>query len=84
MQFLKLKKTFFSDTRVVGPFLTRPSKPLSAELEEFMQSSGDDGVIVVAFGTIVSNTDKAVLSLMADAFAKLPQKVIWKLSEGNY
>ena len=49
-----------------------------------MQSSGDNGIILASFGSIVSKIDKAVLSLMANAFAKLPQKVIWKLSEGNY
>ena len=52
-----------------------------------MQSSGNNGVILVSFGSTVSSStkrvDKAVLTVMADAFAKLPQKIIWKLSEGT-
>ena len=77
----------FSDTRVVGPLLTGSPKPLPAELEAFMQSSGNNGVILVSFGSFISSSakriDKAGLTVMAGAFAKLPQKIIWKLSEGT-
>lgn len=76
--------TFVTDTRVVGPLLTSPSKPLPSKLEEFMQSSGDDGVIVVAFGTTLGTLDKEILAVMARAFAEFPQKFIWKLNEGNH
>ena len=48
-----------------------------------MQSSEDSGVILVSFGSTLSSVDNAILSVMANAFAKLPQKIIWKLSEGN-
>ena len=74
-----------TDTRVVGPLLTSPAKPLPDSLEKFMQSSGDHGVILVAFGTIVGsrNLDKTILRVMASAFAKFTQKFIWKLNEGN-
>ena len=47
-----------------------------------MQSSEDSGVILVSFGSLL-NVDNAILSVMVNAFAKLPQKIIWKLSEGN-
>ena len=80
------KKIVFLDTRVVGPLLTSPPKPVSAELETFMQSSEDSGVILVSFGSMlssVSSVDNTILSVMVNAFAKLPQKIIWKLSEGN-
>ena len=49
-----------------------------------MHSSGDDGVIVAAFGTILGALDKDILTVMASAFAKFPQKFIWKLNAGNY
>ena len=66
----------------MGPFLPSPTKPLSDELEQFMQGSDDEGVILVSFGSIVGDAfglDERVLQLMAEAFSKLPQKVIWKL-----
>ena len=59
-----------------------PAQPLSEELEEFMQSTGDDGVILVSFGTGLSSLEENVLQMMATAFSKLPQKVIWKIKKG--
>ena len=76
------------DTRVVGPLLPSPAKPLPNELEQFMQSAGDEGVILVSFGTIMgesSGVSESLLQVMAEAFSKLPQKVIWKLKlESTY
>ena len=65
-------------------FSPGPSKPLPNKLEEFMKSSGDDGVILVAYGTTLGTLDKEILTVMARAFAKFPQKFIWKLNEGNH
>ncbi|KAJ7334572.1 hypothetical protein OS493_014896 [Desmophyllum pertusum] len=82
--FLEYPRLFCRvNTRVVGPLLTSPSKPLPAELEEFMQSSGDNGVIVVAFGTALTTLNRDILAVMASAFAKFPQKFIWKLNEAE-
>ncbi|CAH3019173.1 unnamed protein product, partial [Porites evermanni] len=83
--FLDYPRPLLPNTRVVGPLLVSPPKPLPAELEAFMQSSGNNGVILVSFGSTISSSakriDKAGLTVMAGAFAKLPQKIIWKLSE---
>ena len=79
---------YLLDTRVVGPLLPSPAKPLPNELEQFMQSAGDEGAILVSFGTIMgesSGVSESLLQVMAEAFSKLPQKVIWKLKlEGTY
>ena len=67
---------------MVGPFLPSPAKPLPNELEQFMQKVGDEGVILVSFGTLLGEIvrfDESLLQMMAHAFSKLPQKVIWKL-----
>ena len=62
--------------------MASPAQPLSEELEEFMQSAGDDGVILVSFGTVLGSLDENVLQMMATAFSRLPQKVIWKIKTG--
>ena len=62
--------------------MASPAQPLSEELEEFMQSAGDDGVILVSFGTYVKSVDENILQMMATAFSRLPQKVIWKIKKG--
>ena len=63
----------------MGPFLPSPSKPLPSELDQFMQTIGDEGVILVSFGTVLGAMDDTSLEMMATAFSKLPQKIIWKL-----
>ena len=63
----------------MGPFLPSPAKPLPNELDQFMQVAGDEGVILVSFGTIVGDLDEKLLQMMAEAFSKLPQRIIWKL-----
>ena len=79
---------FIIDTRVVGPFLPSPAKPLPKELEEFIGKDGDEDVILVSFGSIlgeIAELNEPLLQRMADAFSKLPQKVIWKMKlEGMF
>ena len=62
----------------MGPFLPSPAKPLPNELDQFMQEAGDEGVILVSFGSFMGGIEEEV-SMMAEAFSKLPQKIIWKL-----
>ncbi|XP_036067060.1 UDP-glucuronosyltransferase 2C1-like [Oryzias melastigma] len=61
----------------VGGFHCKPSKPLPEHLEEFVQSSGEHGVIIMSLGTFVSELPDDLANEIAAAFAKLPQKVIW-------
>nr|XP_061819536.1 UDP-glucuronosyltransferase 2A2-like [Nerophis lumbriciformis] len=62
----------------IGGFQCQPAKPLPDHLEEFMQSSGEHGVILMSLGTFVSELSADVADKIAAAFAKLPQKVIWR------
>ncbi|XP_033182053.1 UDP-glucuronosyltransferase 2C1-like [Anabas testudineus] len=59
-------------------FQCKPSKPLSKELEDFVQSSGEHGVIVMTLGTLVGKLPEDITEDIAAAFAQLPQKVIWR------
>ncbi len=62
----------------IGGFQCRPAKPLPAELEKFMQSSGDHGVVVMSLGTLITGLPREVMEAIATAFARMPQKVIWR------
>ncbi|XP_042352149.1 UDP-glucuronosyltransferase 2A1-like [Plectropomus leopardus] len=62
----------------MGGFQCKPPKPLPAELEEFVQSSGDHGVIMMTLGTLVEKLPLEVTEEIAAAFAQLSQKVIWR------
>ncbi|XP_060754248.1 UDP-glucuronosyltransferase 2C1-like [Neoarius graeffei] len=62
----------------IGGFHCKPSKPLPQHLEDFVQSSGEHGIIVMSLGTMVGQLPQDVANSIAEAFAELPQKVIWK------
>ncbi|KAL9988927.1 hypothetical protein ACROYT_G003422 [Oculina patagonica] len=69
------------NTKPVGPLLSSPAKPLPDELEQFVKGAGDEGVILVAFGSILDEIDDRTIAEMADAFSSLPQRIIWKLDK---
>uniref|UniRef100_A0A3Q3X8U4 UDP-glucuronosyltransferase n=1 Tax=Mola mola TaxID=94237 RepID=A0A3Q3X8U4_MOLML len=62
----------------IGGFQCKKARPLPDELEAFMQSSGDHGVVVMSLGTLVSALPHDVTEAIAAAFAYLPQKVVWR------
>uniref|UniRef100_A0A3B3Z091 UDP-glucuronosyltransferase n=1 Tax=Poecilia mexicana TaxID=48701 RepID=A0A3B3Z091_9TELE len=62
----------------IGGFQGKPSKPLSSDLEEFVQSSGEHGVIVMTLGTLLSDLGPEMSETFASVFASLPQKVLWR------
>ncbi|XP_064097581.1 UDP-glucosyltransferase 2-like [Macrobrachium nipponense] len=64
----------------IGTINAMPPKPLPKDLEEFVESSGDAGVVYFSLGSIVKATDiPAKYKVMfLEAFSRIPQKVIWK------
>uniref|UniRef100_A0A2K5RUC8 Uncharacterized protein n=1 Tax=Cebus imitator TaxID=2715852 RepID=A0A2K5RUC8_CEBIM len=59
----------------VGGLHCKPAKPLSKEMEEFVQSSGENGVVVFSLGSMVSNMTEERANVIASALAKIPQKI---------
>ncbi|XP_012641407.1 UDP-glucuronosyltransferase 2A3 [Microcebus murinus] len=62
----------------VGGLHCKPAKPLPKEMEEFVQSSGEDGVVVFSLGSVVQNLTEKKSNLIASALAQIPQKVLWR------
>ncbi|XP_051739265.1 UDP-glucuronosyltransferase 2C1-like [Ctenopharyngodon idella] len=62
----------------MGGFQCKPAKPLPDDLEKFVQSSGEHGVIIMTLGTVFGQLLSEINDEIAAAFAKLPQKVIWR------
>ncbi|XP_068169708.1 UDP-glucuronosyltransferase 2A2-like [Antennarius striatus] len=62
----------------MGGFQCKSAKPLPQHLENFVQSSGEHGVIIMSLGTLIGELPQDLADDIAAAFAKLPQKVIWK------
>ena len=47
----------------------------SQEMEEFVQSSGENGIVVFSLWSMVSNMSEDRAKVIASAFAQIPQKV---------
>ncbi|XP_048220826.1 UDP-glucuronosyltransferase 2B31-like [Perognathus longimembris pacificus] len=66
----------------VGGLHCKPAKPLPEEMEKFVQSSGDHGVVVFSLGSMVGNLSEERANTIASALAQIPQKILWRY-EGN-
>ncbi|XP_037845308.2 UDP-glucuronosyltransferase 2B18 isoform X3 [Chlorocebus sabaeus] len=62
----------------VGGLHCKPAKPLPKEVEEFVQSSGENGVVVFSLGSMVTNMKEERANVIASALAQIPQKVLWR------
>nr|XP_014353911.1 PREDICTED: UDP-glucuronosyltransferase 2A1-like [Latimeria chalumnae] len=66
--------------KFVGGLHCRPAKPLPEEMEKFIQSSGEHGIVVVSFGSMIKNLTKEKGNIIAAALRQVPQKVLWRYS----
>ncbi|XP_044768647.1 UDP-glucuronosyltransferase 2A2 isoform X1 [Neomonachus schauinslandi] len=71
-------RPYLPNFEFVGGLHCKPAKPLPKEMEEFVQSSGEDGIVVFSLGSMVKNLKDERANLIASAFAQIPQKVLWK------
>ncbi|XP_057627593.1 UDP-glucuronosyltransferase 2B17-like isoform X3 [Chionomys nivalis] len=62
----------------VGGLHCKPAKPLPKEMEEFVQTSGEHGVVVFSLGSMVRNVSEDKAKAIAWALAQIPQKVLWR------
>ncbi|XP_072163972.1 UDP-glucuronosyltransferase 2B1-like [Diadema setosum] len=68
----------------VGGLTTRPANSLDNDLEEFMMSSGQYGVIIFSLGSYfakITSTRPKFINMFLEAFSRLPQKIIFQLKE---
>ncbi|KAL0963215.1 hypothetical protein UPYG_G00351220 [Umbra pygmaea] len=66
--------------KFVGGLHCKPAKPLPEDMEEFVQSSGDDGIVVFSLGFLVKNLTTERANTIATALGQIPQKVLWRYS----
>ncbi|XP_008067701.1 UDP-glucuronosyltransferase 2A2 isoform X2 [Carlito syrichta] len=71
-------RPYLPNFEFVGGLHCKPAQPLPKEMEEFVQSSGDNGVVVFSLGSMVKNLTEEKANLIALALAQIPQKVIWR------
>uniref|UniRef100_A0A8D1Y4P5 UDP-glucuronosyltransferase n=1 Tax=Sus scrofa TaxID=9823 RepID=A0A8D1Y4P5_PIG len=71
---------FLPNFEFVGGLHCKPAKPLPKEIEEFVQSSGEDGIVVFSLGSMVQNLTEERSNTIVSALAQIPQKVIWRFN----
>ncbi|XP_044935768.1 UDP-glucuronosyltransferase 2A2 isoform X1 [Mustela putorius furo] len=71
-------RPYLPNFEFVGGLHCKPAKPLPKEMEEFVQSSGEDGIVVFSLGSMVKNLTDEKANLIASALAQIPQKVLWR------
>ncbi|XP_025291456.1 UDP-glucuronosyltransferase 2A3-like isoform X2 [Canis lupus dingo] len=75
-------RPYLPNFEFVGGLHCKPAKPLPKGMEEFVRSSGEDGVVVFSLGSMVKNLTDEKANLIASALAQIPQKVLWRY-KGN-
>lgn len=66
---------------MVGPLnVKKDTRTLPPDLEEFVMNTRGHGFIIVSFGSNVESVlPKTVVDMLATAFGKLKQRVVWRL-----
>uniref|UniRef100_A0A8C6MQ97 UDP-glucuronosyltransferase n=1 Tax=Mus spicilegus TaxID=10103 RepID=A0A8C6MQ97_MUSSI len=62
----------------VGGLHCRPAKPLREDIEDFVQSSGEHGVVVFSLGSMVGSLTEERANVIAAGLAQIPQKILWR------
>nr|AHX56947.1 UDP-glycosyltransferase 211D1 [Strigamia maritima] len=67
----------------VGGMQCKKAKPVPKELEEFIQTAGNDGFIMFSLGSFAQSKSmpKTLVKDLLQAFSRLKQNVIWKYEE---
>ncbi|XP_071339697.1 UDP-glucuronosyltransferase 2A2-like [Trachinotus anak] len=73
-------RPFLPNFKYIGGIHCRPAKPLPEDMEEFVQTSGDAGIVVFTLGSMIKNITTEKANMIASALAQIPQKVLWRYS----
>lgn len=76
---LETPKPLPPNFRYVGGLHCKPANPLPEDLESFV-SSAEHGVVVVTFGSMITQLTSDRAEVIATALSNLQQKVIWRYS----
>ena len=69
---------------MVGPVTVHRPSQLPPDFESFVNNSGGYGFVMVSFGSYVETVlSNEKITMVATAFGKLKQRVLWRVSEGN-
>nr|XP_038959826.1 UDP-glucuronosyltransferase 3A2 [Rattus norvegicus] len=78
-------RPLFPNIVYVGGLLDKPVQSIPQDLENFITQFGDSGFVLVALGTVATKFQtKEIIKEMNNAFAHLPQGVIWACKDSHW
>ncbi|XP_043930980.1 UDP-glucuronosyltransferase 1A1-like isoform X2 [Protopterus annectens] len=75
---LQFPRPLMPNMILIGGINCNQPKTISQEFEEYVNKSGDHGIVVFSLGSMVSELPMEVTMQFADAFGKIPQTVLWR------
>ncbi|XP_069819166.1 UDP-glucuronosyltransferase 3A1-like isoform X2 [Dendropsophus ebraccatus] len=69
----------------IGGLRAKPANPVSQDLEDYIAESAESGFIMVTLGSMLSSIPRMdLVKEINSAFAKIPQKVIWRYKASDW
>ncbi|XP_042307313.1 LOW QUALITY PROTEIN: UDP-glucuronosyltransferase 3A1-like [Sceloporus undulatus] len=82
---IEFVRPLLPSTVYIGGLLAKPAKPLPQEFEDFIESTGEAGFIIVTLGSMLSSIPfPQLLKEINKSFAQLPQGVIWRYQVSHW
>ena len=66
---------------LIGGFVQSQPKTIPSHISDFLEETGDEGVVVFSFGSILKYYGPVWREIFAEALARLPHRVIWRYNE---
>ncbi|XP_026127846.1 UDP-glucuronosyltransferase 1-5-like isoform X3 [Carassius auratus] len=74
----QLPRPLMPNMVMIGGMDNKKAEPLTQELEEFVEGSGEHGFVVFTLGSMVSQLPEAKAREFFEAFRQIPQRVLWR------
>ncbi|XP_066510340.1 UDP-glucuronosyltransferase 1-6-like isoform X2 [Hoplias malabaricus] len=75
---LEFPKPLMPNMVLIGGLNCAITSSLSPEVEEFVEGSGEHGLVVFTLGSLVSSMPKEKAAIFFQAFSQIPQRVVWR------
>nr|XP_027775554.1 LOW QUALITY PROTEIN: UDP-glucuronosyltransferase 2B4-like [Marmota flaviventris] len=75
---LEFSHSTLPNVDIVGGLHCRPAKSLPKEMEDLVQSSGENGVVIYSMGSMIGNLMKERAEMIALTLAQIPKKILWR------
>ncbi|XP_041936170.1 UDP-glucuronosyltransferase 1A1-like isoform X1 [Alosa sapidissima] len=77
---MELPRPLMPNMVLIGGINCAVKRPLTKELEEFVEGSGEHGIVVFTLGSMVESMPAEKAAIFFSAFSQIPQRVLWRYS----